>query len=466
MENNYTYSSSHNDSGDSSPRSREIECETAVALAVAAWDEAPPQSSAAIAAVASARVKLMCSYGGRIMPRSHDNQLSYAGGDTKILAVDRSIRYPSILAKLTALSSSASSDDVILKYQLPGEDLDALISVTNDEDLEHLMMEYDRLHRTGSKPVPRLRLFLFSVMGKGSQDRASFADTPPPLAVTTPKEGLDYLFGLEAAATTTTNFLLPEAEMKDPVVEKAGIEVTPALLKSVEAEAVVPTPADLQMHVQELQRLQIAEKQQQQQRNGSDETLARAYPAEYYAPPPPVQDKAPPAPAMEPVTAPPPAYWQDPHRSVNPAPGPRFASFMGGDGNLYLIPTNPGVYPSSAAPGQTYYATVQRIVPTAAYDNSPAVYGAAPPQQAKGPAAAYDNGGVRAQQQQAVEVSAAGYGGVTPPAGAYDNGAGYAAYDNTGRPVYYAGPGATYQTVSNVAIAAESKVLKPSQVSS
>ena len=53
-----------------------------------------------------------------------------------------------------------TSGEVCLKYQLPGEDLDALISVTNDEDLEHMMLEYDRLCRPSNKQA-RLRLFLF-----------------------------------------------------------------------------------------------------------------------------------------------------------------------------------------------------------------------------------------------------------------------------------------------------------------
>ena len=46
------------------------------------------------------------------------------------------------------------------QVQLPGKDLDALISVTNEEDLEHLMLEYNCLFRSLAKPA-RLRLFLF-----------------------------------------------------------------------------------------------------------------------------------------------------------------------------------------------------------------------------------------------------------------------------------------------------------------
>lgn len=42
-----------------------------------------------------------------------------------------------------------------LKYQLPNEDLDSLVSVTTDEDLDNMVDEYDRLNSS------RLRLFLF-----------------------------------------------------------------------------------------------------------------------------------------------------------------------------------------------------------------------------------------------------------------------------------------------------------------
>ena len=60
----------------------------------------------------------MCSYGGTIHPRPHDNQLSYIGGETKILSVDRSIKFASLLPKLTALCDCKS---ISFKYQLPGK---------------------------------------------------------------------------------------------------------------------------------------------------------------------------------------------------------------------------------------------------------------------------------------------------------------------------------------------------------
>lgn len=46
-----------------------------------------------------------------------------------------------------------------MKYQLPNEDLDSLVSITTDEDLENMIEEYDRL--TSTSTCTRIRLFLF-----------------------------------------------------------------------------------------------------------------------------------------------------------------------------------------------------------------------------------------------------------------------------------------------------------------
>ncbi|GAA0167227.1 hypothetical protein LIER_22207 [Lithospermum erythrorhizon] len=196
---NYSYSS-YPDSVNSSPRSREIDVENPT------WEEQNPSNY---------KVKLLCSYGGKIHPRTHDNQLTYVGGDTKILSVDRFVKFTNLITKV----SSICDREVTFKYQLPGEDLDALISVTNDEDLDHMMMEYDRLCKVSAKPA-RLRLFLFPVKPIG--DRSSFgsteskserqwfvdalnsavADQTPPQASPS-ADTPDYLFGLEDKAQET-----------------------------------------------------------------------------------------------------------------------------------------------------------------------------------------------------------------------------------------------------------------------
>lgn len=102
----------------------------------------------------------MCSFGGKILPRPHDNQLRYVGGDTRIVSVPR---HPSFSFLLNKLSKLSGTTDITVKYQLPNEDLDALITVTCDEDVENMMEEFDRLAHTHK--TARLRLFLFPIDG-------------------------------------------------------------------------------------------------------------------------------------------------------------------------------------------------------------------------------------------------------------------------------------------------------------
>ncbi|KAK7368931.1 hypothetical protein VNO80_10964 [Phaseolus coccineus] len=113
------------------------------------------------------RVRFMCSFGGKILPRPHDNQLRYVGGDTRIVAVHRSISFSTLILKLSKLSGMAN---ITAKYQLPNEDLDALISVTTDEDVENMMDEYDRVAQNQNPRSARLRLFLFP---EGEDSRTS-----------------------------------------------------------------------------------------------------------------------------------------------------------------------------------------------------------------------------------------------------------------------------------------------------
>ncbi|CAL9183773.1 unnamed protein product [Musa hybrid cultivar] len=142
------------DSVDSSPRSRGGD----------SWDE-PFTSSAA----ASSRLRVMCSYGGRIVPRPTDNSLCYLGGETRMVIVDRHSSLADLSAKLSR--DLLGGRPFSLKYQLPNEDLDSLISVTTDEDLENMIEELDRISAATAPPAssigggsarsPRLRLFLF-----------------------------------------------------------------------------------------------------------------------------------------------------------------------------------------------------------------------------------------------------------------------------------------------------------------
>lgn len=112
-------------------------------------------------AVPGARLRLMCSFGGHIMPRPHDKSLCYIGGETRIVAVDRHCSLSALCTRLSRALLNGRS--FTLKYQLPTEDLDSLVSVSTDEDLENMIEEYDRLvaPSASSATSSRIRLFLF-----------------------------------------------------------------------------------------------------------------------------------------------------------------------------------------------------------------------------------------------------------------------------------------------------------------
>ncbi|XP_027100456.1 uncharacterized protein LOC113751143 [Coffea eugenioides] len=84
-------------------------------------------------------IKFLCSYGGKILPRYPDGKLRYHGGETRVLAVERSISFSELVMKLGEMCGASVS----LRCQLPTEDMDALVSITSDEDLANLIEEYD-----------------------------------------------------------------------------------------------------------------------------------------------------------------------------------------------------------------------------------------------------------------------------------------------------------------------------------
>ncbi|XP_062189268.1 uncharacterized protein LOC133892474 [Phragmites australis] len=188
---------------------------------------APPPAQAQ--AHGGPQVRLMCSFGGRILPRPGDRQLRYVGGETRIVAFPRAAASYAALVAAVAKAAPAlfapGAPRPSLKYQLPQDDLDSLISVTSDDDVDHLMDELDRIHGLAAnvaKP-PRLRVFLFtpapesafgSVLsgtgGEAATDQwfvdALNAPAPHPIelgrseASSIISEVPDYLFGLDTAS--------------------------------------------------------------------------------------------------------------------------------------------------------------------------------------------------------------------------------------------------------------------------
>ncbi|KAH7517670.1 hypothetical protein FEM48_Zijuj09G0089200 [Ziziphus jujuba var. spinosa] len=441
---NFTYSS-YPDSGDSSPRSREIEFENPPP-----WDDQLQQPH-------NYKVKFMCSYGGKIFPRPHDNQLCYVGGETKILAVDRNIKFAAVISKLSALCEV----DVSFKYQLPGEDLDALISVTNDDDLEHMMHEYDRLYRASAKPA-RMRLFLFPVNSGGSfgsddgrSERERFVEAlnsgPNQAADSTEKppvpNNVDFLFGLEKGAVP------PPPPQQQPTVPEPLVPPPDFHLRAGANRIIGSDPAlnqiEFQRQLHDLQRMHIGEQEQAMYRRKSDDNLGYTTAGDYYIQK--VPEKLPPMTAPPAVSAPP-GYWQEKQVSSGGGFAPQVGAPPGAtqqEQPMYMVPA-PGaalyhqqmVRPVTAPPNQAYYPVPQQRMPSEVYREQP-VYNVVPqaqqqisapppnlPPQAPKMTSPYTEGVGLVRQSGGVTV--------TTDSGQYTQ----VAYDSaTGRQVYYTAGG-------------------------
>lgn len=439
---NYSFTS-YPDSGESSPRSREIDFDNPPP-----WDDQPNQNY---------KAKFMCSYGGKIHPRPHDNQLSYIGGETKILAVDRTTKFNSFISKLAAVCAGVDSD-VSFKYQLPGEDLDALISVTNDDDLEHMMHEYDRLYRASAKPA-RMRLFLFSSPAQSSfgsdvakSDRERFVDalnsgpTDPPKAPS--PNNVDFLFGLEKGVPPPPPpQTAVKQQMQESVPEPVGPPPPEFNARAFGSEPVM-NPVEIHRQLQEMQRLHIGEQEAAMYRRKSDENLVGAYAGDYYVHNHKMPEKAPP-----PVTSPPnTGFWQE-------------KQFSGGgysasapDQPMYMIPAPGTVYhaapmvrPVTTTNTQGYYH-MQRV-PSDVYRDQP-VYNVVP-QPTQPPPSLPPQPPKMTAYSEGFGVVRQGGGGNNSGMGAVDTGGNYApmavtsAYDGTGgRQVYYTAVTTPYQGVA------------------
>uniref|UniRef100_A0A453QXL2 Protein kinase domain-containing protein n=1 Tax=Aegilops tauschii subsp. strangulata TaxID=200361 RepID=A0A453QXL2_AEGTS len=126
-------------------------------------------------------VKLLCSYGGRIAPRSGDGALRYVGGQMRLISVPRAASFADLMRKVEAVDDAAgpapaaAGGGALVKYQLPGEDLDSLVSVSCAEDYDNMLEEYEKLAAAAPDGSAKLRVFLFpadSASGSGSHPAA------------------------------------------------------------------------------------------------------------------------------------------------------------------------------------------------------------------------------------------------------------------------------------------------------
>ncbi|KNA16129.1 hypothetical protein SOVF_091960 [Spinacia oleracea] len=119
------------------------------------------------------KLRILCSFGGKILPRPIDGKLRYAGGETRMISIRKNISWEELICKTSGICNQPHS----IKYQLPGEDLDALISVSSNEDLQNMMEEYHGIQKsTGSQ---RLRIFLIPVSETENRSPGTFQQASP-----------------------------------------------------------------------------------------------------------------------------------------------------------------------------------------------------------------------------------------------------------------------------------------------
>ncbi|XP_030473067.2 uncharacterized protein LOC115690741 [Syzygium oleosum] len=102
-------------------------------------------------------VKLLCKFGGELLRSPDCGVLKYARGEMKIVRIRGDVSFSEFVQKMV----DTCGQQVVVKYQLPDHDLDALISVTSHDDLDHMMNECERLDSGLSDGSAKLKVFLF-----------------------------------------------------------------------------------------------------------------------------------------------------------------------------------------------------------------------------------------------------------------------------------------------------------------
>jgi len=122
------------------------------------------------------KIKFLCSFGGKILPRPSDGVLRYVGGQTRIISVKKDVSFNDLVQKMV----DTCGQPVAIKYQLPEEDLDALVSIACPDDVENMMEEYGKLVERSPDGSAKLRVFLFPISEVdvlGGSQLGDFQDT-------------------------------------------------------------------------------------------------------------------------------------------------------------------------------------------------------------------------------------------------------------------------------------------------
>uniref|UniRef100_A0A1D1ZIM6 Serine/threonine-protein kinase CTR1 n=1 Tax=Anthurium amnicola TaxID=1678845 RepID=A0A1D1ZIM6_9ARAE len=232
----------------------------------------------------SAKMKFLCSFGGKILPRPSDGKLRYVGGETRIIRISKDISWHEFVQKTSSIHSQAHT----IKYQLPGEDLDALVSVSCDEDLQNMIEECSLLE--SGEGSQKLRMFLFSsgdfddiqfglgsmegnseiqyVVAVNGMDVGSGMISSGHGQLNTPANDLD-LLNLNSQGDMDTNKLDVES-LRTGAAPVVGATVPPfTTLSSTSNQPGLSNDYDIQMHSYQDQRLHHEEARQHFSSNGN-----------------------------------------------------------------------------------------------------------------------------------------------------------------------------------------------------
>ncbi|CAD6223050.1 unnamed protein product [Miscanthus lutarioriparius] len=110
----------------------------------------------------STRMKFLCNFGGRFLPRPVDGKLRYVGGEKHLIQISQRLSWQELISKTTKLIRQAH----IVKYHLPGECVNVLISVSSDDDVQHMIDECIVLEESKERPTmyPYLLMKMMSIM--------------------------------------------------------------------------------------------------------------------------------------------------------------------------------------------------------------------------------------------------------------------------------------------------------------
>lgn len=157
--------------------------------------------------MAGEKANLICRFGGDFI--SQQGKPFYVGGKTRLVSIDRSASFRSLLSKMSELcDADPSSLDV--KFQLPDGGLDSrFISVETDGDVRIMMEEFD-----SNRKIP---IFLFTYKTQNTDDDEIAIEDSVPTLETAATETVRIIYGKE----TTEKWKLCQlkSHLRDKVVK-------------------------------------------------------------------------------------------------------------------------------------------------------------------------------------------------------------------------------------------------------